>query len=161
MERGFVMTKRQEKIVFCLLSVARRHRKKYCYPSQFKIVELTKLYGGVQFSRRTLNRDLRFLEDNGFIERVRRIKRGPDGSLVMRSTLYKFTGKLFNYLFSLGNSVRRVFSFFRVPSWAQNLLDCRKQASFFGPAPASKLLIRGRDGKILVYEPRSGLLSER
>jgi len=91
--------------------LSRRARKGYCYPSQRTILKLAARFYGVSRSRRTLNRRLSFLEHSGFFVRVRRIRRGPDGSLVMRSTLYKLKGKFYNYM---GLAYRRVESFFQV-----------------------------------------------
>jgi len=150
------MTSRCEAEVISLLSVARKHQKKYCWVSQKRIEELLDKYHGMGISNRTLNRDLRWLEDNGYISRLRRIRVGPDGKLVFCSTLYKFKGKLFNWLYYQGNCVKRLFSFFRLPKWADHQL-VQKQASSLGlAASVEKVLIKERDGSLWEYHPTSG-----
>jgi hypothetical protein len=122
------MSSRCESILVSLLSVAKKHQKYYCYVSQRRILELLVKYHRMGISRRTLNRDLRWLEDNGYISRLRRIRVDRNGGLVFTSTLYRFKGKLFNWLNSLGSRVRRLFSWFRVPNLAHHQLT-QKQAS--------------------------------
>jgi hypothetical protein len=150
------MTERCQAIVLCLVGVAKAHGRKYCWPSQKRIQELVEKYEKLGFSMRTLNRDLRWLEDNGYISRSRRIRVGPDGKLIFCSTLYKFKGKVFNFLYSLGNAVKSVFSFFRVPKWADYQLT-QKQVSSSKPASSVEyLLIKERDGTVSRYNPRTG-----
>jgi len=154
------MTERTQAISLCLLGVARKYHKKYCWVSQNHIIELVKKYEKLGFSRRTLNRDLRWLEDNGYISRVRRIRVGPDGKLIFASTLYKFTGKMFNWAYSLGKAFKNIFSFFRVPKWTQYQLS-QKQVS--SPMPASSvenLLITEQDGSVWAYDPLTGDLKK-
>jgi len=150
------MTERCQAIVLCLVGVAKAHKKKYCWPSQKRIQELVERYEKLGFSIRTLNRDLRWLEDNGYISRLRRIRVGDDGKPVFKSTLYKFKGKLFNYLYCLGNGIKSLFSFFRVPFWAKNQLT-QEQVSSPKPAPGVEyLLIEERDGTVSRYDPGTG-----
>ena len=145
-------------ILNALLGISKKHGKTYCWVSQERLVELAGEFGGVWMSRRTLNRDLRFLEDGGWIERIRRFRVGSDGKKVFTSTLYKFKAKVFNCLFSLGDSVKRLFLHYRVPKWVQYQL-LQKQA-FLDKSAASveKLLIKERDGTILHWDRSNGAL---
>jgi hypothetical protein len=118
--------------------VAKKHQKKYCFVSQKRIQELLEKYHALGISNRTLNRDLRWLEDNGYISRLRRIRVGAGGKLVFTSTLYKFTGKLFNWLYSVGNRVKRFFLFFHLPKMADHQLT-QKQASSLQPAASVEI----------------------
>jgi len=147
-----------EEIVITLLSVAKAHQKKYCFVSQKRIEELLKKYHDLGISNRTLNRDLHWLEDNGFISRIRRIRIGPGGKLIFCSTLYKFTGKLFNYLYFMGNRVKRFFSFFRLPKWADHQLSQKRASSNRDASSVEKLLIKVRDGTILHWDRTNGML---
>ncbi len=92
--------------VFAILSVifylSEKYEKLYCYPSQLKILELLKEYRGIKRCRRTLNRWMRYAEDNGFIKRIRRIKRDPVKGFMFKSTLYKITYKGYKLLLSYG-----------------------------------------------------------
>jgi len=100
--------------------IGRRAGKGYCYPSQSTILSLVGRFYGVRRSRRTLNRHLSALESAGYFGRLRRHKRGPAGELVLRSTLYVFKGKFYNYM---GRGYRRAAAFFgvfRVPFLAHN-----------------------------------------
>jgi len=132
------MTARCESILICLLSVAKKHQKKYCFVSQRRIGELLDLYHDFGISNRTLNRDLRWLEDHAFISRVRRLRVTSSGKFVRDCTLYKFTGKLFNWLYLLGNRVKRFFSFFHLPKMADYQLK-QKQASSSGLAASVEI----------------------
>jgi len=111
----------EEGILLTLGELGRRSGKGYCYPSQAKILGLLRRFYGVRRSRRSLNRALKRLEELGFFQRIRRHKRGIDGTLVLRSTLYKFKGKLYRYMGLALRSSLRFFSVFRVPFSAHNL----------------------------------------
>lgn len=92
-------------IINTLDSVAKKYKKGYSYPSQITILKLLQQFHEVTFSIRTLNRRLRILEDLGFIERTRRIKRGLDGRMVFNTTLYKLTRKAYK---AIGRVVRKI-----------------------------------------------------
>ncbi len=109
-----------EAVLYTLLAVAKSHGKPYCWPSQKHICILVNKFYKISISRRTLNRILRKLEDNGLIIRIRRFTKEGIAAGRFASTLYKFKGKAFNYLISLGNRIKGLFSFFRVPKWAQH-----------------------------------------
>lgn len=113
------MFPKNQAVLYSLLAVAKHHQKKYCYPSQEKLIELANKFYKVQMSRRTLNRVLAELEDLRLIERIRRHREGKDGRILFSTTLYKFKGKAFNYLIALTKRLQDLFSFFRVPKWAQ------------------------------------------
>jgi hypothetical protein len=153
------MTSRGESILVTLLSVAKKHQKKYCFVSQRRIQELLEKYHSLGISNRTLNRDLRWLEDNKFISRVRRIRVGPGGKLIFCSTLYKFEAKVFNWLYSMGNRVMRFFAFFRLPKWADHQLSQKRVSSGGDASSVQKLLIKERDGTILHWDPSNGRLT--
>lgn len=86
-----------------LIHLSRKYGKKYCYPSQDKIIELLKKYHKVELSRRSLNRWLRYLEDAGYFERKRRITMGDDGRFHFRSTVYIIKGKMFKVAYKLSS----------------------------------------------------------
>jgi hypothetical protein len=107
-------------ILMTLVGVAKTHNKAYCWISQNRQLELLFKYHSWNISRRTLNRRLRELEDEGYIIRIRRHIRDAQGGLRFNSTLYKFTAKLFIWLKRLGEFVRKALSFGRVPHMAQH-----------------------------------------
>ena len=113
------MVSKQEAVLYTLFAVAKSHGKPYCYPSQAHICKLVEKFYKVSMSRRNLNRVLGMLVDKKVIVRLRRHRMLKDGGIRFCSTLYKFKGKAFNYLVSLGKRVQGLFSFFRVPKWAQ------------------------------------------
>lgn len=155
------MSGRCQAIVLCLLAVARKHQKKYCWVSQKRILELVERYEKMGFSIRTLNRDLRWLEDNGYISRLRRIRVGPDGKLIFCSTLYRFKGKLFNWARSLGNAFKNVFSWFHLPRWADHQLSQKQASSPVAASSVEFLLIKERNGSVKRYNPRTGEFMDR
>ena len=79
-------------IIYTIQGIISTTHKNYCWPSQNKLLLLLREFYGVVISRRTLNYHLRRLEDQGFISRIRRIKRRPDGTLSLSTSLY-FLGK--------------------------------------------------------------------
>jgi len=95
------MTKRREVILMTVKSIGDKHGKHYSWPAQKRLVELLKKFYEISISRRTLCRDLRWLEENGFIERVRRHFKNSSGELVLRSTLYFLKRKAYKVFDSL------------------------------------------------------------
>lgn len=87
-----------EKILITLFSIQEKYNKPYCYPAQTKLLELLKKYYGISICRRTLNYHLRYLEDNNFLSRKRRIKRLSDGTLSLSTSLYFITKQAYTYL---------------------------------------------------------------
>ena len=112
------MTAKMDAVLYTLLGVARAHKKPYCFPSQDHIRYLVAKYQKVKMCPRTLNRVLKDLELEGYIERIRRHREGMGGKMVFGSTLYKFKGKVFKWLVGALNRIHQVFSFFRLPKWA-------------------------------------------
>ena len=103
-----------------LYAVADRYGKLYCYPSQEKLLALLERHHGIKRSRRTLNRWLALLEEEGYFRRIRRLKRGADGGLVFQTTLYRLTKKTFRCLRKFGYSVRKLLNFSVCHSWHTN-----------------------------------------
>lgn len=114
------MESRYTAVLSTLVGVSKTHHKLYCYPSQTTILRLLSKYHGFEISRRTINRDLLYLESEGFIKRTRRLTERGIRAGRFSSTLYKFTGKTFNYLYGLGKWIKNVFSSYRVPKVAHN-----------------------------------------
>lgn len=148
-------------VLQALLGIAKKHNRKYCWVSQEKLAELVGTFGGIWVSNRTLNRDLRFLEDEGWIERVRRLHKSPEGKLVFACTLYKFKAKVFNMLFSIGNAVKRLFSHYRLPRWAEYQLSQKQAFPVEASSSVDKVLIKERDGTVRAWNPRIGEYIER
>lgn len=118
-------------ILMTLVGVAKCHNKPYCFISQVRQLDLLKKYHSWNISRRTLNRRLKELEDEGYFIRIRRHIHDPQKGLVLRSTLYKFCGKLFNWLYGLKRWVGSIFTVFRVPKWAQH--NSEKESKILSP----------------------------
>jgi len=150
------MNSRCEAILITLLSISKKYQKKYCVPSQVRIEELVEKYHGFDFSNRTLNRDLAILESEGYIKRVRRIRPDACGKLVFCTTLYKFTGKLFNWLYSLGNTAKKLFAFFRLPKWADHSLPKERKCVVSSSHGSGKVRFVERDGTVKVFDPATG-----
>ncbi|MBA7651496.1 hypothetical protein ES703_59315 [subsurface metagenome] len=75
-------------LVTLLFGLSNHHEKKYCFPSQLKIMELLWRRSGLKLSIATLNRWLRVIEDEKYIRRIRRIRRDPKLGIVFQSTVY-------------------------------------------------------------------------
>jgi len=89
-------------VISILNGLAKFHGKKYCYPSQLKIIELIETRLGIKISIATLNRWLRAIEDDGFITRMRRIRKDKKLGMVFQSTLYTLKKKSYVLLAKMG-----------------------------------------------------------
>ena len=85
--------------------LCRVYGKRYCYPSQVKILDLLAERLDMFISIATLNRYLRVIEDSGLIKRSRRITYHPVKGLMFRSTLYVIRGKGLKLLAKYGLAV--------------------------------------------------------
>ena len=86
------------RIVQTLTGLAGHYGKEYVVPSQRTIVRLVKIHTGRSMSLRTLNRHLGALERDGWIQRLRRHKRGRTGKLELHSTLYRLRRRALAWL---------------------------------------------------------------
>ena len=141
------MESQKTAILMTLVGVAKCHHKAYCWISQNRQLELLKKYHSWNISRRTLNRRLRELEDEGYFVRIRRHIKADDGHLVLRSTLYKFCGKLFNWLAGLKRWLTSVFGVFAVPKWAQHNSTEESLVSTQAPCSVDILWKYGKKGR--------------
>lgn len=80
-------------------------------PSQQGLVKLLSRYYSTQIKISQLNVWLRKLEDANQISRTRRLKRGPDGRLIQKTTLYHLKRAGYQALKRIGVAV----SLFRAP----------------------------------------------
>ncbi len=79
--------------------------KKYCFPSQEKLVEILSTSYQIKRCRRTLNYHMAYLERQGYIRRLRRTHEGENGQPVFASTIYRLCGR---GLALLGKTVERI-----------------------------------------------------
>lgn len=89
-------------ILTTLFALFRKYKMDYCYPSQKKLLFLLERWHRCKISIATLNRWLRAMEDEGYIERTRRIKRHPKLGMLFKSTLYHISNTGFWKLRMLG-----------------------------------------------------------
>lgn len=76
------------RVLDVLWQLAAHHGRQWCYPSQDTITVLLRRFHARRMSRRTVNRHLRALVAQGYIERIRRHIRQRSGELLLRSTVY-------------------------------------------------------------------------
>ena len=103
----------QDKILEVFFYLCQHSGKDYCWPSQSKIIDILNTVHGISISRRTLNYHLKALETNGFIRRMRRIKRGPSGQINFNSTLYCLMNKAKKVLKNLIRLIGRCKNHFK------------------------------------------------
>ena len=146
-----------EAILKTLAALAQKNRKPYVSVPQNVLCELVGKYYRVPVSRRTLNYHLRFLENNGYIRRIRRITRDAYGRLITMPTLYilmskaqkflkglvKFARKIGNIL---GNVKQVIVARELVEKWKKDPLFLR----FLTPAQKSRVIL-----EIATYSPPS------
>jgi hypothetical protein len=150
------MTGRCEAELFCLLGIGLKHGKRYCWPGQEKLLDLLKRYNGVDICRRTLNRDFRLLEDDGWFKRQRRTRRDGCGKRVYTSTLFRFGPKLFKWLEKMRKRVVRVFSLFRVPNMSHYQATQKPGISLPGPFSVEIGSLSKKVGPIIGQIPETG-----
>lgn len=85
-----------------LFGLSTHHKKRYCFPTQKKIIELLLKRLKLKMSIATLNRWLRVVEDEKYVRRVRRIRRDEKLGMVFQSTLYVITYRGYVLLNSVG-----------------------------------------------------------
>ena len=107
-------------LLHALYAIAAKYGKSYCYPSQDKILELLKTHYDISISRRTLNRWLSYLEEDGYIFRTRRHTRGTDGGVSFKSTLYRFGKKALRLLKKIAYPLRKLLNSPVCHSWHNN-----------------------------------------
>lgn len=78
-------------LVALLFGLSSYHGKRYCFPAQRKILDLMWTRSALKISIATLNRWLRVVEDEGYLRRIRRIRRDPKLGMVFQSTVYVIT----------------------------------------------------------------------
>lgn len=113
---------RQLAILAVLRYLARVNGKRYSFPSQEKLCDLLWTVHRVSMSRRTLNRDLRELEDAGAIERIKRHqrdRRNPSAGLQFRSTAYYILQAVRRWSSAIRKRLE-ILGFGRVPNLAQH-----------------------------------------
>ncbi len=118
MKGGKGVKSQYEAIMETLFRIARKYQKAYCYPSQGRLLSLLRKYHHINISRRTLNRRLREMEDQGYFGRTRRHRRDDSGHMLFNSSLFRLMGRAFNWLYNLGAMAKGFFSFYRVPKLA-------------------------------------------
>jgi DNA-binding transcriptional ArsR family regulator len=114
-------------VLYALFGVAKKYDKGYCYPTQNHIVHLVQKYEKISMSRRTLCRVLKKLEEQGYIKRQRRHTHRSDGSLWLRSTLYRLKKRAYIFLGQLRSLVSRLLAPFAVPKMAQYSSQSEKE----------------------------------
>ncbi len=92
-------------ILSIIQGLSKYHGKKYCYPSQKKVLELLKNRLGIKISIATLNRYLRVIEDTGLLRRIRRLRRDDVKGMIFQSTIYIITYKGYTLLHNMGAMV--------------------------------------------------------
>lgn len=130
------------RIVQTLTGLAGHHGKDYVIPSQRTILRLVKMHTGRSMSLRTLNRHLGALERDGWIQRLRRHKRGRTGALELHSTLYHLKRRALAWLAGTAVAAAKILRNFAqvvenyaVPLTAQNTNPMFESSSSGGRKP--------------------------
>lgn len=89
-------------VLSLLFGLNQHFGKKYCYPSQLKLLGLLAERLSIEVSIATLNRHLRVIEDSGYLKRIRRIRRDPVVGMVFQSTIYVISRKGYKLLSRAG-----------------------------------------------------------
>ena len=109
-----------EKHIYLITSIihfASLGAKNYSFASQNTICVHLDSSWDVKRSRRTLNRWLRFLEDNNYIRRIRRHKHNPAGGIAFHTTIIVLRKKAYQSLARFAGLFRRIG--WKVPKWVK------------------------------------------
>lgn len=90
------------RIVWALAAIAEKYKRTWAFPTQDKLCSLLFAWYGRKMSRRTINRHLAALEQQGWIRRIRRHRRSADGQLELHSTLYQLSGRTWSAIAGIG-----------------------------------------------------------
>lgn len=123
-----------ESILKIMADLSAFYRKHYIYPGQMKLLELIERREGRRISRRTLNYELKKLEQTGYFARIRRHRNDGEGNILLRTTLYILKGRFFAWMHRLVGKARKWLRFFRVQKIAQYNL----QTNYILPPLATK-----------------------
>lgn len=104
----------------CLEGICLKFKKLYSYPAQKTLLLLADKYHGLKCSLRTLNRDLRRMEDEGRMRRKRRLTRKGINRGRFTSTMYFLRRLAFKSAARLAKWGERVLSLSRLPNLANN-----------------------------------------
>lgn len=93
-------------IVAIMADLATHYKKAYIFTSQDKLVELHARRTRRRMSRRSMNRHLKGLEQQGFFKRIRRHRHDRKHGFTFRSTLYVLTGRAFKFFAQVARTAR-------------------------------------------------------
>ncbi len=106
-------SKIEEGILKTLAVFSGKNQKGYCTTSQDVLCRMLDKYYKLKISRRCLNYHLKYLENKGYIRRVRRISQDKFGRLKCLPTLYFLQQKAYNFLKGLFRFGRRIGQWFK------------------------------------------------
>lgn len=87
-----------QSILAALAWVSTKNCKNYAIISQAGILRILEKVYGLRICRATLNNHLRPIEEQGFLERTRRIKNGGSRGIQFGATMYELKSKAWGYL---------------------------------------------------------------
>jgi DNA-binding HxlR family transcriptional regulator len=95
------MTARRDAIIKTFKSIQCKYGKHYCFPPYKVIQEILLKFYGLKAHRRTLYRDMKWLEENGFIGKQHRSRNPKIPDAKFKSNLYWLRREAYRYLESL------------------------------------------------------------
>ena len=96
--------------------IASIKKRGYSESSQMKVLSFLEKYYDVSICRRTLCYHLRRLEDDNFIKRIRRHKRGPDGKILFHTSVTVIKKRALSFLSKIAYWFKKVGWRLRTPS---------------------------------------------
>lgn len=120
------MLGKHDALVLTIAGYSQYFEKAYIFPSQDQIRRQADSRWGEPMSKRTINRHLRVLEDEGYFERVNRCHFINENNKKFKTTLYKLSGKLFSQVKSLEKRISNLGKFMRCPEWLRRKRQSEK-----------------------------------
>jgi len=114
--------KYDDKFLLLLYDKMLYYHNHYLYPSQETLLKWLCNQGGLDVSRRTLNRYLRQLQNRQIIGRIRRIKHNKRGGFIFATTLYSIGILGLQKLHTMG-----VIAFDELRAWIKNSTPFRSR----------------------------------
>ena len=117
---------KRDALVLTLAGYSQYFEKAYIFPSQDQIRRQCESRWGEPMSKRTINRQLRVLDDQEYFKRVNRCHFINANDKKFKTTLYKLSGKLFSHVKSLEKRISNLGKFMRCPEWLRRKRQSEK-----------------------------------
>lgn len=120
------MLGKRDALVLTMVGYSQYFGKSYIFPSQDQLRRQAEARWGEPMAKRTVNRYLKGLAEEGYFERVNRCHFINENNKKFKTTLYKLSGKIFSQVKSLEKRISNLSKFMRCPEWLRRKKQSEK-----------------------------------